>query len=116
MQVRLSDDAIEVSLARWEKTLGLMRDIRVSRRYIQDARVVDDGLREAMRAPGLKAGLRLPWLMYICRSIKLDQAWIVRRGRPALTFAVRDGGTLKQVTVSTRDAGELAERLARPPG
>jgi hypothetical protein len=77
---------------------------------VSDVRVVEDPLYEVMRA-GLKVGLRLPWLYYVCRSIRLDQAWAVRRGVPALSFAVRNHGALKHVTVSTPDAHELAQRL-----
>jgi hypothetical protein len=63
-----------------------------------------------MRA-GLKVGLRLPWLYYVCRTIRLDRAWVVRRGVPALSFAVRNDGALEQVTLSTPQARELARQL-----
>jgi hypothetical protein len=56
-------------------------------------------------------GLRLPWLYYVCRTIRLDRAWAVKRGVPALAFAVRNHGALKQVTASTPQARELARRL-----
>jgi hypothetical protein len=60
---------------------------------------------------GMKAGLRLPWLYYVCRTIRLDQAFVVRRGLPALSFAVRNHGALRRVLVSTPDAAELARQL-----
>jgi hypothetical protein len=110
MRVRLSEDEIEVRLAKAEKALGLLRNIRVARSDVGEVEVLDDPLRKVMRS-GLKVGLRLPWLYYVCRSIRLDEAWAVRRGVPALSFAVRNQGALEHVTVSTNDARELAQRL-----
>jgi len=110
MRVHISDDEIEVRLAKAEKVLGLMRNIKVARADVSDVQVLDDSLREVMRS-GLKVGLRLPGLYYVCRSIRLDRAWAVRRGIPALSFVVRNQGALEHVTVSTREARELARRL-----
>jgi hypothetical protein len=110
MRVHLSEDKIEVRLAAAEKVLGLLRNISVPRSDISDAQVVEDPMREVMRS-GLKIGLRLPWLYYVCRSIRLDQAWAVRRGVPALSFTVRNQAALERVTVSTPEARELARRL-----
>jgi hypothetical protein len=62
-------------------------------------------------ATGIKVGLRLPWLYYVARTIRLDQAFVVRRGLPALSFAVRNHDPLRRVLVSTPDAEELARRL-----
>ncbi|MFZ2113039.1 MAG: hypothetical protein WAU77_04825 [Solirubrobacteraceae bacterium] len=110
MRVHLSEDEIEVRLTMAEKALGLLRNIKVARSDVSDVQVFDDPLRAVMRS-GLKIGLRLPWLYYVCRSIRLDQAWAVRRGVPALSFAVRNQGALERVTVSTHEARELARRL-----
>lgn len=110
MRLEVSDEYIEVRLARWEKILGLMGDIRVPRGAVADVQVVRDPLREVLRT-GLKAGLRLPGLYYVARSIKLDRAWVLRRGMEGISFAVEDGGVLRQVTVSTPDAEAVAERL-----
>lgn len=110
MRVHLSEDEIEVRLTTAEKALGLLRNIKVARSDLSDVQVLDDPLREVMRS-GLKIGLRLPWLYYVCRSIRLDQAWAVRRGIPALSFAVRNHGALQRVTASTPEARELAGRL-----
>ena len=110
MRVRLTEDSVEVLLAPWEKALGLLGNIIVPREDVSEVRVVEEPVREAMTS-GLKAGLRLPWLYYVCRSIRLDQAWAIRRGIPALSFAVRNHGALERVTVSTPDARELARRL-----
>ncbi|MGA7705552.1 MAG: hypothetical protein WB998_11720 [Solirubrobacteraceae bacterium] len=110
VRVHLSEEMIEIHLSRWEKVLGLMRSISVPLADVSDVKVLDDPLREVMRA-GLKVGLRLPWLYYVCRSIRLDQAWAVRRGVSAVSFAVRNAGALERVTVSAPDASELARRL-----
>jgi hypothetical protein len=110
MRVQLSDQWLEIRLSPLEKALGLMRDVTVSRSVIAEVRVLDEPLHEVMRV-GLKVGLRLPWLYYVCRTIRLDQAWAVRRGVPALSFAVRDPGALEHVTVSTPEAHELARQL-----
>jgi len=110
VRVHLTDERIEIRLSRVEKALGLMRSISVPLEDIGDVEVLQDPLHEVMRA-GLKVGLRLPWLYYVCRSIRLDQAWAVRRGVPAVSFAVRNAGALERVTVSAPDASALATRL-----
>jgi hypothetical protein len=110
VRVHLSEEKIEVRLAPLEKVLGLLGNIRVPLSDLSDVDVVEDPLHEVMRS-GLKVGLRLPWLYYVCRTIGLDRAWAVRRGIPALSFAVRNHGALQRVTVSTPDAHELARRL-----
>jgi hypothetical protein len=110
VRVQLSDQQLEVRLSPLEKVFGLMGDITVSRDHVADVRVLDDPLHDVMRA-GLKVGLRLPWLYYVCRTIRLDRAWAVRRGVPALSFAVCGGGALREVTVSTPQAPELARQL-----
>ncbi len=110
MRVRVTDDSIEVRLARWEKVLGLMKDIRVPLADVSNVRVVENPLREAV-GTGLKAGLRLPWLRYVARTIRLDSAFVVRRGQPALAFDVANQAPLEHVLVSAPDARELALRL-----
>jgi hypothetical protein len=110
VEIRLSDEYIEVRLAAWQKVLGLLRDIRVARADVSDVRVVDEPLREAMSS-GIKVGLRLPWLYYVARTIHLDQAFVVRRGVPALSFAVDDDSTLRRVLVSTPEAAALMQQL-----
>jgi hypothetical protein len=112
VRVRVTEDTIEVLLSRWEKVLGLMKDIRVPLADIGDVTLVDDPIRAALGG-GLKAGLRLPWLYYVARTIRLDRAFVVRRGVPALSFSVRNHAPLRSVLVSTRDADELQRRLAR---
>jgi hypothetical protein len=111
VRVRVTEDSIEVLLSRWEKVLGLMKDIRVPLADVGDVTVVDDPIRAAL-GTGLKAGLRLPWLYYVARTIRLDRAFVVRRGVPALSFSVRNHAPLRSVLVSTRDAHELHQQLA----
>jgi hypothetical protein len=108
--VRVTEDSVEVLLAPWQRALGLMKDIRVAIADVSDVRVVDDPLGE-VSGSGLKAGLRLPGLYYVARTIRLDRAFLVRRGVPALSFAVRNHEPLQSVLVSTPDAHELAQRL-----
>lgn len=112
MRIHVSDEYVEVKLAAWQKMLGLLRDIRVARADLSDVRVVDDPLREAMSS-GLKVGLRLPWLCYIARTIRLDEAFVVRRGVPALSFAVENDTPLRRVLVSTSQAQALVQQLQR---
>jgi hypothetical protein len=113
MRVQVSDDAVEVLLAPWEKALGLMGDIKVPRADVSDVKVVPDPMHETI-GTGLKVGLRLPGIRYVARSIRLDEAFLVRRRVPALSFAVHNHGALKRVLASTPDAEELARRLNRP--
>ena len=110
VRVHLTGDSIEVRLARWEKILGLMKDITVPLADIADVRVVENPMREA-RATGLKAGLRLPGVYFVARTIRLDHAFILKRGLPALSFSVRNHPPLERVLVSAPDAKELARRI-----
>jgi hypothetical protein len=110
MQINLSDDYFEARLAPWQKLLGLMGNLRIARADISDVRVVSDPIRDAMRG-GIKVGLRVPWLCYIARTIRLDEAFIVRRGVAGLSFAVANNTSLRRVLVSTHQAGELARQL-----
>jgi hypothetical protein len=110
VRIEVTDDSVEVLLSRWQKILGLLGDIRVPRADVSDVQIVENPVREAMGI-GLKVGLRLPWFYYVARTIRLDQAFIVRRGVPGVSFAVRNHGSLTRVLVSTLDAEALAQRL-----
>jgi hypothetical protein len=112
VRIVLSEQTLEIRLSWWEKVLGLMRDIRVARADVSDVSVVADPMREAMRG-GMKAGLRIPWVLYVARTLRLQEAFIVRRRLPGLSFAVRDHGPLRRVLVSTARAEELASELQR---
>ena len=111
MRVRVTGDSVEVLLSPWQKALGLMKDIRVSREDVGDVRVVEDALGE-VKGSGLKAGLRLPGVCYVARTIRLDRVFVVRRGVPALAFSVRNNEPLRSVLVSTPEAAQLARALA----
>ena len=115
MRTRVTSDSVEVLLSPWQKALGLMKDIRVLRSDVSEVRVVDDPLEE-VRGTGLKAGLRVPGLYYVARTIRLDRAFVVRRGVPALAFSVHNHEPLRSVLVSTPDAAELAQTLGRRSG
>ena len=110
VRVILDDEQLQIRLAWWERLLGLMRNITLPLADVHDVEVEEDGVGVATRG-GIKAGFRLPWLYFVARTIKLDRAFIVRRGVPALAFGVSNHGALKHVLVSTPDARELAERL-----
>lgn len=110
MRVELTEDAIVVRLAVWEKALGLMKDVELPLRDIGDVRVVENPMRE-VRGSGLKAGLRLPGVRYIARTIRLDQAFVLKRGEQAISFTVRNHEPLQSVMVSVPDARQLAKRL-----
>jgi hypothetical protein len=110
VRVILDPERLSIRLTAWEKALGLMGDISVQRSAISDVRVLDDGVREAMRS-GLKAGLRVPWVRYVARTIALDEAFLVKRGVPTVAFSIADDGRLRRVLVSTPEAGEIAREL-----
>jgi hypothetical protein len=112
VRVRVTDDSIEVLLARWEKILGLMRDIRVPLADVSDVRFVEKPIGEAMGS-GIKAGLRMPGVYYVARTIRLDHAFAVKRGLPGLAFSVRNQGPLERVLVSTPDAKQLVRTLRK---
>lgn len=115
MRLVVTDQSVEILLSRWEKVLGLMRDIRVSRADISDVRVVEAPMHEVMLIR-FKVGLRLPWLYYVARSIRLDQAFFVRRGSQAISFSVANQYPLTRVLLSTPDAQTLAQELRAEKG
>jgi hypothetical protein len=112
VRVEVTEDGVEVLLAPWQKVLGLMRDIRLPFDQIEEVEIVENPVGEAMRA-GIKVGLRIPWLYFVARTIRLDQAFVVRRGVPALSIQVSGHGALARVLVSNPRASELAERIER---
>jgi hypothetical protein len=48
---------------------------------------------------------------FVARTIRLDRAFILKRGLPALSFSVRNQPPLERVLVSTPDAKELARLI-----
>jgi hypothetical protein len=113
MRVVVNEESVEVLLAPWEKALGLMRNLTVARADISEVEVVQNPVREAMTT-GMKVGLRLPWLLYVARTLRLDQLFIVRRGVEGLSFAVSNHRFLRRVILSTRQAHQLAQQLQSP--
>jgi hypothetical protein len=112
VRVLISDEAVEVRLSPWEKILGLLGNIRVGLTDVGEVEVVAKPVGAVIRS-GLMVGLRIPGLYYVARTIRLDQAFLVRRGVPALSFSVCNEGTLKHVIVSTPEAEALARQLKR---
>jgi len=112
VHVLVDANSVEVRLSLWQKILGLLGNIRVRRADVSDVQLVEEPVKEAM-ATGVKVGLRLPWFYYVARTIQLDQAFVVQRGVPGLSFAINDGGRLKRVLVSTSDAAQLVDELRR---
>ena len=110
MRIQVNEQAVAIRLSPWEKVLGLLGNITVPRSEISDVQVIDDPLGAAFDA-GVKVGLRLPGVIFVARTIHLDEAFIVRKGVPALSFAVGGEGRLRRVLVSTRDAKKLAAEL-----
>lgn len=103
MLVNVTDGSVEVRLAAWEKGLGLMKDLHLPLADIGEVRVVAEPMRE-VRGTGLKAGLRLPGVYYVARTIRLDRIFLLRRGQQAVLFAVRNHEPLQSVMVSVPDA------------
>ena len=110
MRVELGADAVAVRLAWWQKLLGLMRDIEIPLREIDGVEVVQDAARRAGRA-GIKVGLRVPRYYFVARTMRLDEAFIVRRGVPALSISIGGEGHLHRALVSTPRAAELAAAI-----
>jgi hypothetical protein len=110
MQLEIVDGHVEIRLSRAQKILGLMRDVSIPFAEISAAELVENPMREAMSS-GLKAGLRIPYVCYVARTIRLDQMFVVRRGVPGLSLSLHGHGHLERVLVSTPEAQALAERL-----
>jgi hypothetical protein len=116
VRVLIADGSLQLRLSWWQKALGLLGDIVVPLADMRAVTVVAEPVREAMAA-GIKVGLRVPYLYFVARTIRLDEAFVVRRGVPAVAIDIENQGTLRRLLVSTPEAGALAERLApvRPP-
>ncbi|HEY1833483.1 MAG TPA: hypothetical protein VGG08_03530 [Solirubrobacteraceae bacterium] len=117
MQLEIADGQLEIRLSRAQKIFGLMRDVSIPFAEISAVELVENPLREAMGS-GLKAGLRVPYVCYVARTIRLDEMFVVRRGVPGLSLSLHGHGHLQRVLVSTPEAQALVERLkqALPAG
>jgi hypothetical protein len=101
---------VAVRLAWWQKVLGLMRDIEIPLRDIDGAEVIENAVRVAGRS-GIKVGLRVPFLLFAARTMRLDEAFLVRRGVPGLSISIGGEGHLHRVLLSTPRAAELAAEI-----
>jgi hypothetical protein len=110
MRVQIEADAVRIRLSWWQKLFGLMRDITIALPDIDGAEVVENPVSVATRA-GIKVGLRLPFLYFAARTLRLDEAFVVRRGVPGLSISIGGDGHLRRALVSTPDAAELASRI-----
>jgi len=110
VKIDVDEEFVRVRLSPWQKALGLLGDINVARGDVLEADVVEDPVRRAMAA-GTKVGLRLPWLYYVARTIRLDEAFVVRRGVPSLSLSINGDGRLRRLLVSTPQADSLAREL-----
>jgi len=110
VKLQVNTNAVDISFSWWEKAVGLLGNVTVPRSDISNVEVIDDAMSLATGA-GMKAGLRLPGVIYIARTIHLDELFVVRRNLPALSFSVGGEGKLRRVVLSTPGAGELAKLL-----
>jgi hypothetical protein len=113
VRVEVTDQSLLIRLAWWQKLLGLLRNISVPRADVSDVRFVAEPLLETV-GTGLKVGLRLPGFYYVARTIRLDHVFIVHRGVPGLSFAVRNQHPLERVLISTPEAERLVRELGAP--
>lgn len=110
MRIEIGPRAVVVRLAWWQKLLGLMKDITIALSDIDGADVEPEAVRIAGRA-GIKVGLRIPFLYFAARTMRLDEVFVVRRGVPGLSISIGGEGHLRRVLVSTPRAGELAAEI-----
>lgn len=110
MSVEIGPEQVTIRLAWWQKLLGLMRDISIPLGDIDGAEVIEDAVRVAGRS-GIKAGLRIPFVYFAARTMRLDEAFVVRRGVPGLSISIGGQGHLRRVLVSTPRAAELAAEI-----
>ena len=110
MSVQIEAETVTVRLSWWQKLLGLMRNISIPLRDIDGAEVVEDAVRVAGRS-GIKVGLRVPFVYFVARTMRLDEAFVVRRGMPGLSISIGGEGHLRRVLVSTPRAPELAAEI-----
>jgi hypothetical protein len=110
VRLEIRAESVEVRLSWWQNLLGLMRDISVPLRDIDGVEVIDNPVRVAGRT-GIKVGLRVPFLYFVARTMRLDEAFVVRRGVPGLSISIGGEGHLRRVLVSTPRAAELAGEI-----
>ncbi len=115
MRVEIGPEAVLVKLTWWQKLLGLMRDISIPLSEVDGTEVVENGVGVAIRA-GIKVGLRVPFLYFCARTLRLDEVFVVRRRVPALSISIAGQGNLRRVLLSTPRAAELAAEIEAAAG
>lgn len=111
MNLIVTPDHVDVELTTFENVAALRRDIRIPRSAVTAARVDPDPLRSIRGR--FKYGLRIPGRLFVCGTEWGRHFWAIRRGVPAVTVSFDDGRKLREVTVSTPRAAELAAELSR---
>lgn len=111
MKVSLNNLSLRVELSLLEKVLAVHGSIVVPRAQIIEATVDEEPLRSTLRS-GIKMGLRLPAVIFLCTDLRRRRFWAVKRRLEAI-HVVYDDGVRRELTVCTADARELAAALAR---
>jgi hypothetical protein len=108
-------DRLRLTLTRFEKITGLLRDVDVPRSAVTGVDVVTEPLAGArgLRAPGLA----LPGVRKVGTWRRPGEKALVsvRRGQPAVRVRLR-GQRFDTLLVGANDAAALAARLTGPQG
>lgn len=110
MKIRLSDSSLRVELNLLEKVLALHGDVVVPRAQIIDVNVDPRPLRSTLRS-GIKMGLRLPGVIFLCTDLRRRRFWAVKRHQEAIHVVYEDR-VRRELTVCADDARRLAAVLA----
>lgn len=108
--INLTDTAVVVRFAWWEKLAGLVRDLEVPLSSVRAVELAPDGLAAArgLRAPGL--GIPGRRKIGTWRRPGAKALVSVRRGQPAVQVELQ-GARFHRMVIGSDDAAELAERL-----
>jgi hypothetical protein len=108
--INLTDTAVLVRFARWEKLAGLVRDIDVPLGSVRAVELAPDGLAAAsgLRAPGL--GLPGRRKIGTWRRPGAKTLVSVRRGQPAVQIELQ-GARFDRLVIGADEAARLVERL-----
>ncbi len=118
MEVRLTDDAVEIELTSLEQAASLHGDIVLPYAAIESAEVDPDPIRRI----GIRwtaVGLHVPRIRYLCTTGWGRDSGRSGGGKPALRLAVRHGrlavrhGRLREVTIGLPEAAPLVEQNLR---
>lgn len=108
--INLTDTAVVVRFAWWEKLAGLVRDIEVPLDSVRVVELAPDGLAAAngLRAPGL--GIPGRRKIGTWRRPGAKTLVSVRRGQPAVQIELH-GARFDRMVIGADDAAGLAGRL-----